>query len=60
MPKRVRDVGRGDHEGRPLAAGNPDPEPVADEIFAEVFHRGIGDDAAVLDLRIDQIDHAGF
>ena len=43
---------------RPLAARDPDPQAVADEIFAEIFDLGIRDHAAVLDLRIDQLDRS--
>ena len=56
--KTSGDIVRRDHEGAAHAARNPDPEPVADEIFSEPLDGGIGDDTAILDLRVDQIYHA--
>jgi hypothetical protein len=41
-------------EGAALPARYPDPDSLADEIIPQPFNPGIGDDAAVLDLRIDE------
>src|SRR6516162_8839388 len=51
---------RRNYIGRPRAAGDPNSEPVADEIFAQSLHLGVRDDPALLDLRIDEIDDAPF
>ncbi len=52
------ELGR-DHVARARAGADPDPHAVADEEVAEIGNLGVGDDAAVLDLRIDQGDRAG-
>lgn len=54
----ARHIARGDDEGRSHAAGDPDPQAVADEIFAEALDGRIRNDAPLLDLRIDEVDDA--
>ena len=57
MPKRVT-MKAGHDEARALAGRDPDADPLADEIIAETGDACIGDDAAVFDLRIDELDRA--
>ena len=52
------DERRRNHEGVPLAAGNPHADPSCDEVVAETIHHGVSGDPAILNLRIDERDRS--